>query len=142
MDFQSELAQYRQRFAQREAEVKAEKSVEPESPDAMWAEDIQMPMQGGVMPMDPEMFANDVNVPDVLTDNDPRFTGNQEQDAAAFQEYMMNDPMMQQFGPQMEAILEEIIKQAMDPENPMSAEEAQELFVQMMEEEFGEAFRG
>lgn len=140
MTYEEQLAQYRQQFAMKEAQSQEEASVE-QAPKAIWADEIEMPQMGPGMPMQEEVFAGDVNVPEILSDADPRFSGNQEADTQAFQEYMMNDPMMQQYGPEMEALVEELIAQATDPENPMTAEEAQKLFLEMMEEQFGEHFK-
>lgn len=143
MDFKTELAQMRQRFAQSEAQIKQEvkgEAVEPAMPESIWADEIEMPTPGMGM-QSPEVFSGEVEMPNVLTDTDGRFTGDPEQDNMAFQQYMMEDPMMKQYGPEMEALLEEIVEQVNDPENPLTEEEAQKLFLEMMEEQFGQYFK-
>lgn len=144
MDFKQELAQFRQSFAQREAQIKQEvrgDAVPADSmtPDAIWGDEIDMPTQGYGIPT-PEAFAGDIEVPDVLTDRDDRWGDDDEMNSQAFQEYMANDPMMVEHGDAMEALLDEVIAQAQDPENPMTPEEAQQVLIEMMTEQFGRYF--
>lgn len=144
MDFKQELAQFRQSMDEYRKEIKASVSgdqpVEDEKPKSIWADEVQMPDMGPGMPL-PEQFSGEVEVPNVLTDFDARFTGDEAADKQAFQEFMMNDPMVQQYGPQMEALLDEVMAQASDPDNPMTQEEAQQLFIEMMTEQFGQHFQ-
>lgn len=143
MDFSSTLAGFRQQYSQNRAKYKQEASqpeaVEVTQPEAMWADEVQMPMAGA--PSMDTFSTGDVDVPTVLTDLDDRFTGDPEVDKQAFMELLQSDPTVQQYGPEMEALLEEIMAQMQDPENPMTAEEAQRTFVQMMNEQFGQYFQ-
>lgn len=139
MDFKQELAQFRQSFAVQKQKAKEGDVGAEMTPDAIWADEIEMPVPGYGIPT-PESFAGDVDVPEVLSDSDARFSGDKDMDTQAFFEYMENDPMVQQYGPQMEAMMEEIAKQASDPSNPMTEEEAQQLFLEMMAEKFGRYF--
>lgn len=143
MDFSSALAGFRQQYSQNRAKYKQEsaqpEAVEETQPDAVWADDVQMPTAGG--PSMETFAGGDVDVPTVLTDLDDRLTGDPETDKQAFMDFMQNDPLIAQHGPEMEALLEEIMAQMQDPENPMTPEEAQSVFVQMMTEQFGQYFQ-
>lgn len=140
MDYQSQLAQYRAMFAQKkEQEKKEQEGVEYSAPEAIWADEIEMPVAG--MQVDPSVMMGEVEMPQLMYDTDTRLTGNAEEDEAAFRDFAMNDPMFKEYGPQMEAMLQEVIAQASDPENPMTPEEAQQIFLEMMEEQFGQYFK-
>lgn len=151
MDFKSELEEFRKRFKKNREEAKeirsgyedeAEEFEEDEAGAGLtWADEVDVPQPGMGMGPDPEEFGEDVDVPEPLSNFDPRFTGNADADNEAFMQYMMNDPVFQKVGPEMEAILEEVIAQASDPENPMTKDEAARVFLEMMEEQFGEQFR-
>lgn len=144
MDFSSTLAGFRQQYSQNRAKYKqevtqTEEAVEPTQPEAMWADEIEMPVAGA--PAMDTFTGAEVEVPNLLTDNDDRLTGDEEVDKQAFMELLQTDPTLQQYGPEIEALIEEIMDQMSDPENPMTAEEAQRTFVQMMNEEFGQHFQ-
>lgn len=141
MDFETQLAQYRQAFAQKESEVKSGSApVEQTAPEAIWADEIAMP-QAGLNPMDPALIGGEIEMPEVLRDKDERWSEDTEANQMAFQQYFESDPMVQQHGSAMEAILEEVIERAKDPSDPLDEQEAQKLFLEMMEEQFSQYFQ-
>lgn len=140
MNYQSQLAQYRDMFAQREAaKVASQSEAEPEQ-RVMWEDELEM-MQPMLSQMDPALVAQELEDVQVMQDRDSRFTGDATADQQAYQDYLMNDPDFQEHSPAMEEILAEVIERAKDPNDPLTAEEAQQLFAQKMEEQFGSYFQ-
>lgn len=143
MDFETQLAQYRQTFSQKENEVKMAQGgapVESTGPEAIWADEIAMP-QAGLNPMDPQLMGQDVEMPQVMYDRHQGWSEDEEANTEAFRQYFESDPMVQQFAPEMEALLEEIITRAQDPSDPLDEKEATKLFAEMMTEQFGQYFK-
>lgn len=73
--------------------------------------------------------------------NDPRISGDQEHDMEQYKDFLSNDPKMQEYGPAMEGMLDEIIAQMQNPEMPMDENQAKATFSQMMVEKFGSQFQ-
>ena len=140
MNYQSQLAQYRDMFAQREAAKAASQSEAAPEDKVIWEDELEM-MQPMMAQMDPAMMAQELEDVQVLQDGDSRFTGDEAADQQAYQDYLMNDPDFQEHSPAMEEILAEVIERAKDPSDPLTAEEAQQLFAQKMEEQFGQYFQ-
>lgn len=60
--------------------------------------------------------------------------------AEEYKQVISEHPAVQQYGQQMEDLLMSIQDQMLDPNDPMTPEEAQKVFAQMMVENFGDKF--
>lgn len=139
MDFQSQLALYREQFSRREAE-KAQPNTEESRQEIMWEDELPMMQPQGVQ-LDPALVATELENVDILRDNDNRFSGDEMQDEEAYRQYLMGNETFQEHSASMEQVLQEIIERAKDPNDPLTAEEANELFANTMQEQFGQYFQ-
>lgn len=139
MTFEEQLQQYRKAYGLQREDMKAPVDEEPQKPELVWAEDIEVPVPQD--PMASPVMTGDIEMPqEVLKSKDDRVSDNEEDNKFNFMEYMNADPVAQQHLPQMEALLNEVVSQMLDPENPMSKEEAERVFVRAMEENFRKYF--
>lgn len=136
MTFEEKLKQYRDSYSFERKAVRSEATNEPVKIKS-FDDDMEIPPIKQLAPTWEEL---DLPV-EPMKHYDERFTGDKEVDSQNYLAYLESDPLMQQVGPQMESMLMEIDKQMLDPENPMTPEEAMETFSMMMEENFGGYFR-
>lgn len=133
-----ELNKYRSLYSKEREKLNkgADEVVAEDKPVIKWADDLSMPEPEG-----PQVtFSEELQVPEeVLHSTDSRFSGNKEQDDAAIQQYLLSDPAFQEHGEQMQDMIEELASQVRSGD--ISQQEAQQLFLEMMNSHFAPYFQ-
>lgn len=134
------LQQYSHEYAKLRKHV--EQKDQPQEPQVRWYEDIIKPDQGMDEGKPSFIDAENFNSNDViLHERAEGNTGDQQIDRNQALQKVMSHPVMMEYGDQIEELIEELVKQVQDPDNPLTEEEAQSLFIEMMNSEYGHMFQ-
>lgn len=140
MSYLEQMDLYRKAYG---LEVKGtKKDEEANGADALAGDlygDINAPVEEN--PQAPMSLEDEMQVPgQSMLGRDSRFSGDEEADKRAYEDYLNNDPIIQQYGPQMEELLDSIIQQMQDPNDPMTEEEAKQYFAEQMDKNYSQYF--
>lgn len=134
MSFREELNEYRKAYGLVQQNVSAKMGGSQEQDPWSVQQQPQIP-DGYVAPA----WGDRIELPEEIpTFVDDRFTGNDEQDMADFQQYMNEHPFVQQEGAKLEQFTKELSDMVKDPNNPMTLEEAVKIYTQQFSAAYDE----
>lgn len=139
MTFEEKLAMYRQSFGleRQDAEQVKKEVPEPTGFESLnWGADVDAGMSMG-----PDWGSEEKDA-FVMRMGDDRIFNDEETDRRNYEELLATDPAVMEYGPQMEELLKELEGQMLDPNNPMTQQEAEKTFIELMEQNFGAKFKG
>lgn len=139
MTFEEKLAQYRQAYGLERNKIEGSATA-PTTPKVEWADDVTVAEE---TKKEKVSFDESVEVPtEVLSPYAPGLSGNPKENIGAFEKALDETPAFSENFADMEALVEELINQMSDPENPMTLEEAQQEFLKRMTDNYATKFGG
>lgn len=137
MTFEEKLAQYRQAYGIERSKTEGTASVATAPAKVEWADEVTVPEAQ----KEKVSFEQSVDVPtETLSPFAPGLTNDPQKNQGAYMKALDENTAFTNNFPNMEKLMNEIIAQMEDPEDPMTMEEAQAEFFNRMVSDFLPSF--